>query len=123
VSPTSTETWVDVCPATALIAERGVAALLGSVQVALFLLRSGEVLAIGNHDPISGAMVLSRGIVGSLGETVTVASPIYKQRFDLRTGRCLDDDDVSVPTYPARIDDGVVQLALPGNDVSGMGGS
>lgn len=110
MSRTSTGTWIDVCPMNTLTPERGVAALVDGQQVALFLLRSGEVLAVGNQDPFSGSMVLSRGIVGSVADAVTVASPIYKQRFDLRTGRCLDDASVSIPTYAARVDGGVVQL-------------
>jgi nitrite reductase (NADH) small subunit len=121
VSPTSTDVWTDVCPVTDLTPERGVAALLGGEQIAIFLLQTGEVLAVGNHDPISDAMVLSRGIVGSVGEALTVASPIFKQRFDLRTGRCLDDDSVSVPTYPARVSGGVVQLAVIHGDGHGGG--
>ncbi|THA26563.1 hypothetical protein E4198_19470 [Streptomyces sp. RKND-216] len=32
-----------------------------------------------------------------------VASPLLKQRFDLATGRCLDDADVSVPVHPVRM--------------------
>ncbi|MFD2122434.1 nitrite reductase (NAD(P)H) small subunit, partial [Streptomyces cirratus] len=31
-----------------------------------------------------------------------VASPLLKQRFDLESGRCLDDDAVAVRTYPVR---------------------
>lgn len=100
-----------VCRADELTPDRGVAALVDGTQVAIFLLGDGEVLAIGNHDPFSGANVLSRGIVGSKGDTITVASPVYKQRFDLRTGRCLDDEQVSVPTYDARIADGWVEIS------------
>ena len=50
----------------------------------------GELHAIDNVDPCSGASVLSRGLVGDVDGVATVASPMYKQRFDLRTGRCLD---------------------------------
>jgi nitrite reductase (NADH) small subunit len=104
-------TWHDVCPVDALVPNRGVAALFGEQQVAVFLVSPGdEVLAIDNLDPCSGAAVLSRGIVGSAGDTLTVASPVYKQRFDLRSGACLDDD-VTVATYPARVLDGIVQVA------------
>ena len=35
-----------------------------------------------------------------------VASPIYKQSFDLRTGQCLDDARVRVPTYEVRVERG-----------------
>ena len=82
--------WIRVCPASALEMERGRAALIGQTQIALFLLRDGSVHAVSNHDPFSGAHVISRGIVGSKADAPTVASPIYKQVFDLRTGLCLD---------------------------------
>jgi nitrite reductase (NADH) small subunit len=55
--------------------------------------------------------VLSRGIVGSVGDVLTVASPVFKQRFDLRSGACLDDEAVSVPTFPTRVVDGLVQVS------------
>lgn len=87
-------TWVPVCRVADLVPERGVAALVDGEQVALFRLVDGRVLAVQQRDPFSGAHVLSRGIVGTRtvdGEVVpTVASPMYKQVFDLRTGRCLD---------------------------------
>lgn len=113
MSPAPTVTWTDVCPLRALTPERGVAALVEGAQVAVFLLHSGEVLAVGNLDPFSSSMVLSRGLVGSVAGTVTVASPIYKQRFDLRTGRCLDDPAVCIPSYPARVEGGMVRIGHP----------
>lgn len=97
-----------VCRLADLVPERGIAALLEDRQIALFRTYDGEVYAIGNRDPFSGANVLSRGIVGSRGEVPTVASPMYKQVFDLRTGRCLDDPSVSVPTFGVTVVDGVV---------------
>ncbi|MFC4949419.1 nitrite reductase small subunit NirD [Pseudonocardia sp. GCM10023141] len=106
-------TWVDVCPLARLLPERGVAALVGGVQVAVFLMHDGVVHAIGNHDPFSGAAVLSRGIVGDRGGVPTVASPVYKQVFDLRTGRCLDDPSVSVPVYPATVSAARLRVGIP----------
>jgi nitrite reductase (NADH) small subunit len=97
-----------ICRYDVLLPERGVAALLGDVQLALFRTHDGQVFAIGNQDPFSGANVMSRGIVGSRGDVPTVASPMFKQVFDLRTGVCLDDPDVSLPVYPVRIVDGQV---------------
>ena len=35
---------------------------------------------------------------------------MYKQAFDLATGRCLVDPDVSLPVWPVRVMDGVVAL-------------
>ena len=104
-------TWVAVCPYDALLPERGVAALVGDRQVALFRGVDGGVHALDNRDPFSGANVLSRGIVGTRGDVPTVAGPMYKQVFDLTTGRCLDDPAVRVRTYPVRIRDGVVEVA------------
>ena len=107
-----TQTWARVCAIADLTPDRGVAALLDGEPVAVFRLSGGdEVVAIGNLDPFSGASVLSRGIVGSHGDVVTVASPVYKQRFDLRTGTCLEDPDVALQTYPVRVVDGWVEIA------------
>ncbi len=105
--------WQSVCPASALTPDRGVAALAPwGTQVAIFRLSSGEIYAVGNRDPFSGAHVLSRGIVGDHGGVPTVASPVYKQRFDLRTGVCLDDPAVWVPTFLVRVsDDGVIEVS------------
>ncbi|MCT2590336.1 nitrite reductase small subunit NirD [Streptomyces sp. N2-109] len=95
--------WHPVCPPSALVVGRGVAALLpdGS-QIALFADRAGHTYAIANRDPFTGAEVLSRGLLGSADGRAFVASPLLKQRFELATGRCLDDDEVSVPVYPVR---------------------
>jgi nitrite reductase (NADH) small subunit len=82
------------------------------VQVALFRTHDGAVYALDNRDPFSGASVLSRGIVGSRGDVPTVASPMYKQAFDLRTGACLDDGAVTIATYPVRVVDGQVQVSV-----------
>ena len=102
--------WRVVCRYRDLPPERGVAALIGRVQVALFRTFDGSVHSIGNQDPFTGAFVLSRGIVGSRGEIPTVASPLHKQVFDLRTGACLDDDSVVVPVYDVRVRDGLVEV-------------
>lgn len=97
--------WLAVCDRSLLTPGRGVAALLpDGRQVALFVDRSGRTYAIDNRDPFTGAYVLSRGLVGSDGGQPFVASPLLKQRFDLATGACLDDDEVSVPVFEVRAD-------------------
>jgi nitrite reductase (NADH) small subunit len=107
-----THGWVGVCRYADLLPERGVAALVEAHQVALFRTFDGMLHALDNRDPFSGAYVLSRGIVGTRGDIPTVASPIFKQPFDLRTGRCLTDPDVCVPTHAVRCVDGVVEVRL-----------
>lgn len=105
------DTWTDVCDLDQLLPGRGVAALIEGCQVAVFRLDDDTVLAISNYDPFSQAFVLSRGIVGSVGDVVTVASPVYKQRFALTTGQCVDDPDVSVEVYAARVRSGRVEIS------------
>lgn len=103
-------TWVDVCAADALPVGRGACALVDGAQVAVFRMCDGEVYAVSNHDPFSGANVISRGIVGSRGDVPKVASPMYKQSFDLRTGVCLDDPTVALATFDVRVRDGRIEV-------------
>lgn len=106
--------WVDVCTFDDLVPDRGVAALVGNDQVAVFRVApDDELYAVSNHDPFSGANVLSRGIVGTQGGVPKVASPMYKQSFDLRSGVCLDDESVSLTTFAVRVLDGRVQVEVP----------
>jgi nitrite reductase (NADH) small subunit len=107
-----TPIWADVCAFDQLTSGRGVCALVAGRQVAIFRV-DDDLFALSNYDPFSEAFVLSRGIVGSRGERIKVASPIYKQSFDLVTGACLDDAAVSVPVFPARVVDGRVLVASP----------
>jgi len=102
--------WQDVCRLDDLTLERGAAALVGGHVVALFRMDDDEVLAIDDVDPFWGVAVLSRGLVGYQSGRDTVASPLLKQRFDLRTGACLDDANVTVATWPVRINHGRVEV-------------
>lgn len=102
--------WKKVCEISDLANELGVCAKIGEQQVALFQL-DGRVYAVGNHDPFSGANVISRGIVGDLKGRDVVASPIYKHHFDLSTGECLEDSSVTIPTYAVRVEGQSVEIA------------
>jgi len=102
-------TWTDVCALDSLIPGRGVAAIVAGEQVAIFSV-DGELYAIGNHDPFSDAYVMSRGIVGTKDGVTKVASPMYKQTFDLRTGVCLEKPEVSIPVWAVRCVDGRVEV-------------
>ena len=109
----TSETWTAVCPLAAIDPEAGVAALVDGAAVAIFRTHDGNVHAMSNYDPCSQASVLSRGIVGTRGDIPFVASPMHKQAFDLRTGQCLDDAAVRVPTYDVRVADGIVLVGRP----------
>ncbi|HWT33168.1 MAG TPA: nitrite reductase small subunit NirD [Microbacterium sp.] len=108
--------WLAICRVDDLEVERGRAALLPrGEQAALFLLHDGTVHAVQNLDPYSDANVLSRGIIGSRADAPTVASPMYKQVFDLRTGLCLDTqggEPRALRVWPVGVADGVVHLRM-----------
>lgn len=109
-----------VCRLDQLTPGLGVAALIGEVQVAVFLVETGELYAVQNLCPFSGASVISRGITGSrLGEP-TIASPVYKQVFSLVTGECLASMDkapkpgleAGLRCFPVVVRDGDVYVDL-----------
>jgi nitrite reductase (NADH) small subunit len=103
--------WVTVCTPEQILLNTGVCALVGNQQVAIFRTNTG-LYAIDNYDPFSKAYVLSRGIVGDRQGTPKVASPIYKQNFNLQTGECLDDPHICVATYPIQVVDNQVQIGV-----------
>ncbi|MCO4865038.1 nitrite reductase small subunit NirD [Cupriavidus sp. WGlv3] len=110
--PHHPETWTAICTVRDIVPNTGVCALVDDRQVAVFRIgRGDEVYAIDNFDPNAQAAVLSRGLVGNLGERLVVASPIYKHHFDLRTGECLEAPEQSVNAYAARVYDGKVWIA------------
>lgn len=107
--------WTKVCRFDALTPDRGVCAKVGAHQVAVVRTSGDDALyGLDNRDPFSGANVLSRGIVGSVGGVAVLASPLYKQHFDLATGRCTEDPAVSVATFEVRRTGVWVEVADPG---------
>ncbi|GAA4379324.1 nitrite reductase small subunit NirD [Nocardioides caricicola] len=102
--------WQPVCRVVELEVERGATALVHGQALAIFRTQDDTVYALGNHDPFAKASVIARGIVGVRGGVPFVASPAHRHAFDLRSGRCLDDDHVSIPAYDVRVVEGVVQV-------------
>jgi nitrite reductase (NADH) small subunit len=111
----SSRDWQRICALDDILPNTGVAALYRDEPVAVFRVGAGRVYAIANYDPNSQAAVLSRGLVGNLtvngAERIVVASPIYKQHFDLATGECLEAPHHSVRAYAVRLQDGEVWIA------------
>lgn len=109
--------WVFVCHEQDLIPQIGVCAKVNEHQVAIFKIQqpdgSQALHAIDNHDPMSNANVLSRGLVGDLKGRPVVASPIYKHHFDLETGECLEEP-VQIPVYPVRSINGTIEVQAGG---------
>src|SRR5689334_15716918 len=108
-----TTTWVDVCLLSAIAPNTGVCALVLGKQVAIFRIGNGtQLYAISNYDPFSKAYVLSRGIVGDRNGIPKVASPIYKQNFNLLTGQCFDDETVTLAYFEVRVIKDKVQVGI-----------
>jgi len=101
-----------VCSKNDLVENSGVCALVNGEQIAIFYLPKSEqqVFAISNWDPIGKANVLSRGIVGDIEGKFVVASPLYKQHFDLISGECLEDETASVKTFTISLEDNKIIL-------------
>ncbi len=104
--------WIDVCSIDDLYPNSGVCALVNEQQVAIFYMPiDNTIYAISNYDPIGKANVLSRGMIGDLNGEPVVASPLYKQHFNLKTGVCLEED-VKVDSYVVREVDGRVEIGV-----------
>lgn len=106
------EAWNNICEFSDLVKNTGVCALHNGEQVAIFLDDENQIYAISNYDPCGNAYVLSRGIVADYKGKLTVASPLYKQHFDLTTGECLEEPESSVKAYQVRVEQDKVQLAV-----------
>ena len=106
--------WSPVCSVADIVPNTGICALVNDRHVAIFSVQEAEegLYAIDNIDPNVKASVLSRGLVGNLGDRIVVASPIYKHHFDLRTGECLEAPENSVAAYPVRVENGAVLVAV-----------
>lgn len=102
---TAAQQWVHICDLDNLVADSGVCALVEDRQVALFYVpEQNRVFAIDNYDPVGKANVLSRGLIGTSGDRLFLASPLYKEPYCLETGECLDNEALVLDTWATRID-------------------
>lgn len=109
----SNANWQTLCQKDDLVKHSGVCALLDNEQqVAIFLIDEHRAYTISNWDPAGKANVLYRGLIGDDNGEVFVASPLYKERFSLTTGRCLDDESLAVTSYATRIEQNQVQVLV-----------
>lgn len=113
-SATPTPAWRAVCTRDDLVADSGVVVLLDGQQIALFYVPAADgnpLYAIENRDPKSGANVIGRGLVGHLGGSLVVASPLYKQHFRLADGSCVQYPEQQLRTWQARFNGDTVEIA------------
>lgn len=116
MSNNTVSNWIDICSFDDLNPDTGVCALIpcvknGEQQVAIFLERlHSKLYAVSNYDPIGKAYVMSRGMLASIGDAITVASPLYKQHYNLVDGQCLEDSEHTLEVFSVREQGGRVQL-------------
>ncbi|ORT48333.1 nitrite reductase [Vibrio sp. qd031] len=104
--------FTTICNIDDIIPGTGVCALLGDEQVAIFRPTANEeVFAISNMDPFYQSNVLSRGLIVEHSDELWVASPLKKQRFNLKTGVCMENEQFNIKAYQARVTKGQVELA------------
>lgn len=105
--------WNTICNVDDILPNGGVCALINGEQVAVFRIQqtgSDQLFALANFDPCSNANVISRGLVGSIGDKLVVASPIYKEHFELSTGQCIEKEDVKLKTWNVQLNGNTVQV-------------
>ncbi|MGC3836911.1 nitrite reductase small subunit NirD [Moritella viscosa] len=105
--------WISVCQLNDINPKTGVCALVKGKQVAIFRPRDNdELFAIDNMDPFAKSNVLSRGLICEHDDQLWVASPLKKQRFNLATGQCLENDLVSLTSYKVRVNKDSVEINI-----------
>ena len=97
----------------------GLAMKHGDAEVAVFNLshrqdESEKWFATQNLCPCKQVRVISRGLVGEPASgAITVADPVYKTVYDLRTGCGITSPDLNLSTFRTRVTDGTVEVKLP----------
>ena len=116
MTTTIDKSWRTICDASDLVKDSGISALIANAtgedeQIAIFHIPRSEekIYAVGNYDPIGKANVLYRGLVGCIDDEPVVSSPLYKQHYSLKTGRCLQEE-LTIAVYDIRIENEQVQL-------------
>jgi nitrite reductase/ring-hydroxylating ferredoxin subunit len=69
---------------------------------------AGEIRALSGICPHHGGPLGQGALEGSL-----VACPWHAWQFDSATGACAFNNEVRVPTYPVRVEDGQILVDLP----------
>ena len=107
--------WVFVCKTDDVPQNGGGCVKVGNEQIALYnFSRRGEWYATQNLCPHKQQMVLSRGMIGSTGDTCEpkVACPFHKKTFSLLSGECLTGEEYQLKTYPVKVEGGRVYIGI-----------
>ena len=108
-------TWFFACQAEDIPEDGGACVKIDEQQIAIFnFSRKGKWYATQNQCPHKKQMVLSRGMIGSVGEQAEpkVACPFHKMTFSLNSGKCLNGEVEQIKTYPVRVLDNMVYIGI-----------
>ena len=104
---TATDVWTPITRTESVPPREGRAVRVGDQEIAIFNV-NGRFLTIENACPHKGGP-LCDGIVSG----ATVVCPLHGQRFDLESGMpVLASQPGCVATFPTRVEDGVIFVAL-----------
>jgi naphthalene 1,2-dioxygenase system ferredoxin subunit len=103
----SDPTWQDVASLDDFAASDAIAVAVGHLQIAVYLV-DGAVYATDNRCTHGDARLCDGFVEGH-----EIECPDHQGRFDIRTGAATGPPaSVALATYPARLEDGRVQLRL-----------
>ena len=100
-----------VCTYAELAGKTALAVDAGDTRIAVFL-HEGRVYALNETCPHRGGPLHA----GEVSEGI-VRCPWHLWQFDLETGRSPLNPNSCVPTYPARVENGIVLARVPGKQV------
>jgi nitrite reductase/ring-hydroxylating ferredoxin subunit len=101
--------WVRVTELSVLERNGGLKRVVHSAGEVLVLLEANGLVAINNECPHHGA-----AFTAGYRRDGWIECPLHSWRFDLTTGRGISHPGSCIATYPTRVNDGVVEVELPG---------
>jgi nitrite reductase/ring-hydroxylating ferredoxin subunit len=102
------DTWIKVADEDE-VPDGGVLPVYPSGLGVLLVRTGGALYAIANRCAHMACPLES----GACDEYL-ITCPCHDWRFDVRTGAFVEAPEISIPTYPVRLDQGAVLVGLPG---------
>jgi nitrite reductase (NADH) small subunit len=100
--------FVKVVDAETIPVGQGTLVEEGSIAVAVFNAGDGRFYACGAICPHENGPLAEGWLEGE-----AVVCPWHGFDFDLRTGRCLVDEELAIPVYPVRMSGGSIEVEIP----------
>ena len=100
--------FVKVADASTIPVGQGTLVEGGGIAVAVFNAGDGRFYACGPICPHENGPLAEGWLEGE-----AVVCPWHGFDFDLRTGRCLVDEELAIPVYPVRLSGGSIEVEIP----------